>query len=273
MRLLDAAVAYAGAGLRVHPLRRGSKKPTLEGWPDLAATDVEVIQGWWMRWPDAGIGIATGIGSGVIVVDVDPRHRGDDELAELERRHGELPPTWRALTANGGVHVYFAHPGGHVGNRAGLWRGIDLRGDGGYVVAAPSVLDGGRRYCWEIGNAPHEIKLAAAPAWLLDRLRHHGDRLQHDGTPLVIPQGERNSTLFRLACAFRRYGLDAETIVACLAVVNARHCMPPEDAEAVADIAARAARYEPGVFTPFHPSDAAEARTDAIIARKLQVVA
>ena len=96
------------------------------------------IAEWWSRWPDAGVAIATYADSGVIVLDVDPRHGGDDSLAALEHQYGELPPTWRCLTAGGGLHAYLRHPGGHVGNRVGLWPGLDVRGDGGYVVA-PSL--------------------------------------------------------------------------------------------------------------------------------------
>src|SRR5262245_22935171 len=99
-----AAEWYARRGLRVHPLRPGSKLPLLPEWPHRAATDRNTIIGWWRRWPSAGVGIATGAESGVVVVDVDPRHAGEESLADLVAQHGALSKTWIAQTASGGQH-------------------------------------------------------------------------------------------------------------------------------------------------------------------------
>jgi hypothetical protein len=188
-----AALWYARRGLHVHPFRPGEKLPLLDRWQERATTDAATIAAWWSRWPDAGVGIVTGAASGIVVVDIDPRHGGDDSLADLERNHGQLPPTWRALTAGGGLHLYKCHPGGRMGNRAALWPGIDLRADAGYVVAPPTVLGNGRGYSWEIGHAPHEVVLAEMPPWLIDLIQQSKEArledLEHAATRRDGPKG------------------------------------------------------------------------------------
>ena len=133
-----------------------------------ASADPEIVRQWWGRWPDANIAIATGAESGLVVLDVDVTDdkRGDRTLVELVRDRGPLGDTLHALTGSAGSHFYFAHPGGRVGNSAGrLGRGLDTRGDGGYVVAPPSVHASGHRYTWCAGG-----ELAPLPAWLLELL-------------------------------------------------------------------------------------------------------
>jgi Virulence-associated protein E/Bifunctional DNA primase/polymerase, N-terminal len=195
--LLEAALAYAAAGLhvfpcweltpdgrecacpRAHPSRdaRGGhcgspgKHPrTPNGCKD-ATTDPAIIRKWWEAWPRAHVAIAAGA-SGLLVVDVDPRNGGDDSLAELEREHGGLPATPRQLTEGDGVHIVFRRPDRpHVrGPRHGLGRGVDVKADGGYIIAAPSGHLSGRPYVWEIGHGLDELPIAAVPAWLLERL-------------------------------------------------------------------------------------------------------
>lgn len=149
---LDAALAYAKRGWNVFPLGEGSKMPKIpksaggRGLHD-ATTDPTMIREWWRRWPRANIGIRTGAVSGIIVLDIDARHGGFDTLACLEILHDRLPVTLTVRTPSGGEHRYFAHPGDVLPNSAGkLGPGLDVRGDGGYVVAPPSIIHG-RRYC------------------------------------------------------------------------------------------------------------------------------
>jgi hypothetical protein len=252
----DAAIGYTRLGWPVIPLhtirdRRCTcgrsicdspgKHPRLAAWPSQATTDARTIRDWWARWPAANVGIVTG--NGLVVLDSDPRHGGDTSLAELERAHG--PETVRVLTGGGGLHLYFAvdQP---IGNRAGLAPGIDLRGDGGFVVAPPSLHASGRRYAWELGASPDDVPLAPVPGWLLDRLRASmADRLRVDGAPLVIHEGQRNHRLHQLASLLRRYGLGERAILGCLEVINREHATPPLDPGEVAHIAASAARYAP----------------------------
>lgn len=101
----------------------------------------------------------------MVVLDIDPRHGGDDALAELEARHGKLPDTPRVLTGGGGSHIYFRHPGKiSIPNSVSkIAPGIDVRGDGGYVIAPPSVHPNGNRYLWEVSASIDETPLAEVP--------------------------------------------------------------------------------------------------------------
>ena len=166
--LAQAATKYLARGWSVLPLRPKDKRPILD-WEPLqqARPSAEDVANWFRRWHTANVGIVTGEISNLIVLDVDPKHGGDASLARLEQRFGSLPATIESVTGGGGRHLYFAHPGGFVRNRIGLAQGIDLRGDGGYIVAPPSVHPSGKLYAWASGRSPEEIELAPLPRWLL----------------------------------------------------------------------------------------------------------
>ncbi|MCK7491216.1 MAG: bifunctional DNA primase/polymerase [Comamonadaceae bacterium] len=134
----DAALSYLALGWSVIPLLPGEKRP-LAAWIEFQqrrATRAEVAA-WFRDCPSANIAIVTGTVSGLVVLDVDVGHGGAQSLARLEAGHGRLPLTLEAITGGGGRHLYFAHPGGLLHNRAGIAPGLDLRGDGGYIVAPP----------------------------------------------------------------------------------------------------------------------------------------
>jgi len=142
---LGWALRAANAGLRVHPLRPNTKIAMIPGWPELATTDVERIKKWWATYPDANIGIATGGTLLVIDCDVKDDVDGIANWRRLQAEHGgtiRCTPTVR--TPSGGLHFYFSKPADRiVRNSAGkLAPGVDVRGEGGYVVGAGSVLDG-----------------------------------------------------------------------------------------------------------------------------------
>ena len=127
MSTLDAALAYAKQGRRVHPCRPDDKKP-LTAWGSQASTLEYVIRIWWSRWPDALIGLCTG--SGLVVVDVDPRHGGEFDP--------DLATTRTATTPGGGWHHYYS-ASESIPNAVGLIPGVDVRGERGYVIAPGSA--------------------------------------------------------------------------------------------------------------------------------------
>jgi putative DNA primase/helicase len=146
-----------------HP---GKHPHTLHGVKD-ATTDRKQIKAWWEKWPKANVGIVTGASSGIFVLDVDGA-TGKASLEELQAEHGRLPRTVTVKTGNG-RHLYFRYTGGRIGNSAGrLGKGIDVRGDGGYVVGARSVHSSGAVYRYVEGRGLGEIEVASAPQWLID---------------------------------------------------------------------------------------------------------
>ncbi len=180
-----AALSYAAVAWPVFPLHSinngtctcgladcsspGKHPRTRNGLKD-SSTDPSLIEHWWTQWPGANLGIRTGAIANIVVLDIDPRHGGDDSLAEFEHEHGALPQTVESLTGGGGRHLIFKHPGGTVRNRTNLLIGIDVRADGGYIVAPPSTHISGGRYRWRGGCGPDDIAPVLIPGTLLDLL-------------------------------------------------------------------------------------------------------
>jgi hypothetical protein len=194
---------------RVHPLHRvddgrcscrkadcrnKGKHPRILKWQTDATSDEGRIRQWWTTWPDANIGIATGTGSGVFVIDVDGP-TGRSTLERWQQERGWHPETLTAITGRGS-HLYFRQEGLKVPNSASkLGKGIDVRGDGGYVVAPPSMHASGHRYAWKDPGWP----VATAPDWLLDAILG-GEPVTGAGVAAeetaedMIGEGSRNNT-------------------------------------------------------------------------------
>lgn len=157
-----AALDLAARGLPVFPLEARGKRPLTPTGCKAATLDPAMIAEWWDRWPTANIGIATG--SGLFVFDVDGPE-GEAALVELEAKNGKLPETLQVRTGRG-RHVYF-RGGPRLKNSAGkLGPKLDTRGEGGYVVAPPSVHESGAVYTFTNPGTP----MADVPAWLVERL-------------------------------------------------------------------------------------------------------
>jgi len=241
-------LALASHGQRVGPLHTpqadgcscgrsdcssvGKHPRTLNGVHDFT-TDPGQIRKWARMFPDANWGIATG--GGLVVLDVDPRHGGDLSIAELEEEHGEIL-TLTARTGGGGFHLYLS---GDLPARGGFRPGLDLKAEGGLVVAPGSLHASGTRYEWlDPGEEPRVV-----PDWL--RKIVEGDRkagfppqgaLGSDvASPSYIraaikaeceevastPEGQRNEALNRAAFSLFRFvdaGADPAGIAQALTV-------------------------------------------------------
>jgi hypothetical protein len=244
-----AALACCARGWSVVPLRPRSKRPLI---PWLAQQErraqAEEIEAWFERWPDANLGVVTGAISRLVVIDIDPQHDGEESLAQLTRVHGPLPATVEAMTGGGGRHLYFEHPGRPLHNRAGIEPGIDVRGDGGYIVAPPSLHPSGVPYRWAPGRSPQEIEPAPMPDWLLEKAggspagsghsAGHWRKLVRDG----VAEGGRNSTLASLAGYLLWHGLDPGVVTDLLLAWNTQRCRPPLTDEEVVRVVESIAR-------------------------------
>jgi hypothetical protein len=173
--ILNAALAYAGAGIPVFPCNSADKSPlTQHGFKD-ASTEPGQIRKWWSKHPNAMIGVPTGSASGVFAVDLDVNKEkgvdGRQSFKELCGQNDCTPPaTIMQVTPRGGMHLLYRDEAYGVPNSASkLGKGIDVRGDGGYIVVAPSVMTGGAAYRWQFPpKGPGFAGAAKPPIWLLD---------------------------------------------------------------------------------------------------------
>lgn len=142
--LASSAAWYAAQGVDIFPVQPGGKVP-MPGlrWRDQATTNAHQIAAWWRAWPQANIGMPTGLRWDVVDVDGPPGYQSFGLL----REQGRLPETiGRSATPRGGMHVFVGITGS--GNAAGYCPGLDYRGLGGYVVLPPSWGPNGRQYEW-----------------------------------------------------------------------------------------------------------------------------
>lgn len=185
----DAALSYVRRGFVVIPLhdvvsretpgvcscragaecRDAGKHPRITGWRELRTPDETKIVEWWRRWPNANIGLVTGPASGFWCLDVDPKNGGDAALAEIDPTRSLGQPDVR--TPSGGSHYLFELPGDFLvtDRRGKLPKGIDVRGDGGQIVAPPSTRGDGEYVAVREG-----LDLRKPPEWLLDLIRPVG---------------------------------------------------------------------------------------------------
>jgi hypothetical protein len=267
---LDAALAYAAFGLRIVPLYTASsigvcscgrtgcktpgKHPRLDEWPKLASTDEVTIRAWWTTWSDANVGVA--MGHGLVDIEVDPRHGGDEHILAVEKVLGELPDTVTWISGGGGAHRLYRVPDQvSVRNATSIAReliglgkehssGIDVRGDGGLAVMPPSLHESGALYRW--GTLyPGSIDIAPIPERWLEYLTTR----TADTCPAVsgnpIPEGTRNSALMSLGGSMRRVGMTEPEILVAIERINQDRCQPPLDDGEVVRIAHSVSRYEP----------------------------
>lgn len=250
---MRAAMLYLSYGWSVIALRPGDKRPVIP-WQEYQhrhPSEREVAS-WFALWPQANIGIVTGAVSRLVVLDVDPAHGGNKSLAGMESLHGPLPSTVQAVTGGGGRHFYFVHPGGTVPNRVGLLEGIDLRGDGGYVVAPPSLHPSGGRYAWVAEMDPEKRRLADLPSWLrimvrLPRLSGHGTDYWRHLVHAGVSEGQRNNTIASLAGHLLWHGVDPLIVLELLLSWNRTRCRPPlPDAEVARTVESITRLHEAG---------------------------
>lgn len=210
--ILATALKYATMGWSVFPCKRGQKVPLTKNGCKAATTEQNQIRDWWTRWPNANIGIATGKASGLIVVDVDIKGdiNGSASFTALLNAHDALPGTLQVQTPSGGWHLYFTLPDGlELKNSVSkLGPGLDVRAEGGYVVAPPSVING-KPYVFE---NPHDGEIALLPDWLAAEIAKSGNS-PRSSTQLAqngAHQGARNDTVFRYAAKLRADGLSKD---------------------------------------------------------------
>jgi Bifunctional DNA primase/polymerase, N-terminal/AAA domain/Primase C terminal 1 (PriCT-1)/Winged helix-turn-helix DNA-binding len=254
--ILEAARQYSGRGFSVIPV--GLQKRALIQWAGYQKKQPssDEIQQWFeVDFPNANVAIVTGQISGLVVLDLDK-----EDARETLKEH--LPvgydfskvPT--SITARG-VHNFFKHPGYPVKNGINILPGIDIRADGGYVIAPPSIHETGKRYEWAV---PLETGLPPLPEEihrLLEPNKKNAEesRERFDTVRALngVPDGQRDDALFKLACKCRYADLPRDWADR-LVVEAAQNCNPPFPTdEALKKVANAYEKYEPGRFLDSFP--------------------
>lgn len=253
--MIDTVLNYLQRGWKVIPLywirdgrctcNRACESPGKHPIPKLAPNgsrsatgNPQTAKDWWKMFPEANVGIATGEESGLVVLDVDPRHGGSDSIQDLIERHGNFTHTLSSQTGSGGYHYYFRHPGYLVRNSVGaLGQGIDVRGEGGYVVAPPSSHAEGS-YGWVYDD----IDISAMPGWI--SAKDNTKSSAPTKIPGMIPKGVQHDTLVSIAGTARRRGCTENEIYALVSEVNKR-CEEPGPDSNMRKIASSMMQYSP----------------------------
>lgn len=256
--ILSAALRYAERGWRVFPLNGKQPFRRTHGHKD-ATIDAKQIRRWWKKWPDANVGLACGGERGPIVIDID----GPSGVELLNALN--LPPT-REAASRRGRHLYYDPPldGTPIPRTIkikvdGVKRDFDILGDGGYVVAPPSVHPKtGRRYRWV-----RKSRVTRLPRAILRLIRtsNNGQRKKSAAPrlPDVIPEGQRDEMLTSLAGSMRRRGASEEAILAALREENAARVDPPLPDKQLKKIA-RSIAQKPPAGRGEHYTDLGNAR-------------
>jgi hypothetical protein len=233
-----AAIRYAQHGWAVFPCRPRDKRPANQHGLLEANHDTERIANFWMAHPDFNIGVRCGLPSNLVVLDVDDRSGGLESLRELKDRYGPLPRTASFVTPGGGTHYYFRHPAkGELRNTTGFpGPGLDIRGNGGYVLAPPSVGANGRAY-----EVDERAPVAEMPDWLVQILvnRPHVTPFRADYAEMVrqgAKHGERNDALLKLTGHLWSHDHQPDEVLEMVQAVNVARCSPPLDQREVKKI-------------------------------------
>lgn len=260
--LAEAAHDYVERGLAIIPLGVGKKEPVtksgLNDWTDNPGQ----IDVWWGQGEHAGkrgnpsynIGMACGqVSGGIIAIDLDchsDEANGLHFLRDWEVEHGKLPETWTQITGSGGKQLFY-RAGQDIRNSANGEIGVDVRGNGGYVVLPPSLHPCGDCYEWSI--SPDDMDVADADDKVYDFIRAvsktkkrvDGWNAEKTGIPSEITEN-RNETLFSLGRSFLSRGTGHDEVATLIRSLNATICRPPLPADEVEKLIGSINSKEPG---------------------------
>ena len=214
------------------PLKPKSKAPIVQTWQMYQKEKVspKLLEAWKKAFPNCNWGIVTGKISGIVVIDVDDEEALDNLGFSLDKLNTPIVKTGK------GYHIYFKHPGDDitVPNKVGILPHVDVRGDGGYVVAPPSIHSNGHKYTW---LKPKDTPLEELPQWLLDKILSKPAQTKTNEENWVVKalegvaEGERNNTAAKLCGYFFGKKVPKETVIALMRDWNTKNKPPLDDQE------------------------------------------
>ena len=221
------------------------KHPIPTAWEKVTTKQAEGVKAWWRAFKEPNAGVVCGRASGVVCLDIDPRHGGMDTIDDLQVEHGRLHDTATVETGSKGLHLYFKAPEQLLRNGTNVGgQGLDFRAEAGFVVSPGSVHASGETYDWFDGQTPDNVGFAPMPGWLFDLVYKPPIKqveIRQDGQK--VKEGGRNVWLAGLAGAIRNKGCGYRTILAALAEANIECCNPPLLDEEIIIIAKSISKY------------------------------
>ncbi len=274
MNNLDAALRLLKSGKSVVPVCRATKKPLVEwkSYQNRPPTE-EQVKAWWTQWPDANVALITGIISGLVVVDCDSEGATDHFIES----YPDAKDTLRVQTGRG-QHFYFKFEES-IRNDAGklLGLGIDIRGEGGFVIVPPSLHVNGKSYQWLNKNKP--IALPDKLRKILISRSKNGEQPNGEGQHerfntsqalAGVPEGQRDETVFKFACKLRNADVPEDTAER-LVLEAAGNCQPPFPESIALEKVRRAYKqYKPKNLTSDHRDPPSEVRLREVNLAHLQ---
>ena len=253
--LKESAIKYAKMGLSVFPLIPKDKKPATEhGFKD-ATTDLRIIEKWWNKNPNYNIGIATGeMSGGLVAIDMDvDKDQGKDGYHSFTKWCADnylvLPDSWLSITGRGGYHLFY-QTDLDVPSKGGWLEDVDIRANGGYVVAPPSIHPNGTKYQWE--DDPDDCQLVSSDDIDVEFVMNSViasekvSKSQPFNLPDVIEVGHRDELMFKLACRYQQMGMSDTAMLAALQEENKARCKPPLTDKEIRKKVEQAQKYQKG---------------------------
>lgn len=248
----DHIKKYCEIGWRIFPVEiyakdgKIVKKPLIEGWITKATNKHDEALALFKPYDYCQIGVATGKGSGITVIDIDVKN-GKNGFKTLEALSISLPLTCTATTPTGGKHKFFQYTD-QLKNSVSTIEAVDVRNDGGFIVIEPSKFPDGSIYEWNMEEEPWNLTPATMPVVLIDALKPKAPATTAGPrqVPELIKAGERNDKLFKEACSMRERGYNEEEIMGGLKIFNKTRCQTPLEESELAVICASSAKYKQG---------------------------
>ena len=253
MNTQDFLTQYIKRGVPVFPLHRatngvcscskekdcsspGKHPRTQHGFKD-ATTDSSQIQRWLKRFSHANWGIQTGSQSGLIVVDIDGKNDGYASLEKLSQKPWPKAPV---VKTGNGEHRYFKIPDEYnLSSSTNLYKGIDIRAEGGYIVAPPSIHVNSKVYEWDSQLNLFNTPLPELPDWLLNQIlqknevgipkesidRQKRNWVEH--TSKIYNEGERNMGILKICAYLIGKEVNCKVVLNLIDSFNKTNCDPP----------------------------------------------